>query len=107
MSDLDLKEQNHVRTALRYLHRRAGTSAAVADGLRSATPTLEQVLSGRRPVSAGLALRVARLLNAPMDDLLSGQFLPGACPKCGHVPDFADEPTQVEHRLGGGLRAVK
>jgi len=34
MSDLDLKEQQHVRAALRHLHTRLGTWQAVAGGVR-------------------------------------------------------------------------
>lgn len=33
MSDLTLAEMNHVRVALRFLHRCIGTWAALADGL--------------------------------------------------------------------------
>lgn len=33
MSDLDEKEQKHVRTALRFLRQRAGTWVAVAKAL--------------------------------------------------------------------------
>ena len=109
MSDLDLKEQNHVRTALRHLRRRVGTRASVAEARHCSPKTLINVLGGTNAVSASMALRVARLLDAPMDDLLAGRFLPGACPKCGHVPDFADENTAVEAapRPTAGLALVK
>lgn len=99
MSDLDTKEQNHVRAALRFLNRRLGTWAIVAEALRSTPGTLKQVMSGKADVSASMALRVARLAGVMVDDLLVGRFLPpGACPNCGHVPvpDFADESTAVE-----------
>ncbi len=95
MSDLTLTEQKHVRTALRYLRRRIGTWATVADAVRMAPKTLENVMGGTNNVSAGLALRVARALGASFDDLVAGHFLPGACPRCGYVPDFADEETAV------------
>lgn len=97
MSDLDLKEQNHVRTALRYLRRRLGAWDSVAAAINFAPATIEKVAGARNPVSASMAIRVARLVDVSVDDLLAGRSLPGACPKCGHVPDFADESTAVEH----------
>lgn len=111
MSDLDEKEQKHVRVALRHLHRRTGTWAATAEALRCAQETLKAVMRDRYPVSASLAFRVARLADVPIDDLLAGRFLPpGACPHCGHVPDFSDEPTQVQGvprpADGNGLKLV-
>lgn len=89
MSDLDLNEQNCVRTALRNLHRRTGTWATVAAGLRVSLKTLNSMLYGERLVTAGLALRVARLMGSSVEDLLGGRFLANACPHCGHVPEAA------------------
>lgn len=109
MSDLTLTEQKNVRTALRYLRRRSGTWAVVAEAIRMAPKSLENVMAGRT-VTASLALRVARLLNASFDELLTGHCLPGACPRCGYVPDFADESTSVEDAPRpagtGGLKLV-
>jgi hypothetical protein len=111
VTDLDEKEQGHVRTALRYLRRRAGGWTPVADALGYKYDSVEKVARGGRAVTAGMALRVARLLGAGVDDLLGGRFLPGACPRCGHMPDFADEPTTVEDAPRrapvGGLKIVK
>lgn len=107
MSDLDLKEQNNVRTALRYLRRCVGTWAAVAQAVGLSPQGLEKTVSGRRPVSASVALRVARTARTSFDDLLSGHFLPGACPRCGYVPDFADEPTRTEDAPHQALALVR
>lgn len=109
MSDLDLKEQKNVRTALRYLRLRAGTWAAVSQAVGLSPQGLEKTVSGRRPVSASVALRVARLANTSFDDLIAGHFLPGACPRCGYVPDFADgETTKVEDApRSAGLALVR
>lgn len=113
MSDLDQKEQAHVRAALRYLHRSTGgTWATVASAIRSAPTTLETVMKGRNQVSASIALRVARALGVMIDDLLVGKFLPpGACPNCGHViaSDFKDENTIADGapRPGTGLALLK
>jgi hypothetical protein len=96
VSDLTLTEMKHVRTALRYLRRRAGAWAVVAQALHCATETAKKATNGHDNVSARLAFKVARLAGVPMDDLLEGRYLPGACPNCGHMPDFADENTVVE-----------
>ena len=99
MSDLDQKEQDHVRAALRLFQRRLGTLAAVASALKFSTETIKKVLGGRDAVSASMAIRVARLAGVMVDDLLVGKFLPpGACPNCGHIitSDFKDENTIAE-----------
>ena len=59
MSDLDQKEQNHVRSALRFLRRRLGTWETGADALHSAPKTIDNVVNGYNNVSASLAIRVA------------------------------------------------
>ncbi len=119
MSDLDLKEQNHVRATLNFLRGQMGGTGVLAQALRFERQTVNYVMSGRGPVSASMAIRVARLLDASVDDLLAGRHRPGACPKCGHMPsylpalgaDFADESTVVEDaprpETGCGLRVVK
>jgi hypothetical protein len=49
----------------------------------------------KKAVTPALALRVARFVGVPMDELLAGQWLsPRVCPHCGHPPDdFQDEDT--------------
>lgn len=117
MSDLDPREQNHVRAALHYLRIQLGGLKPVAKALQAKYKTLLNTTSGRNAVSASIALRVARLLDAPFDDLLAGRFRPGTCPKCGHKPSyipgevshFGDESTVVESepRPTAGLQLVK
>lgn len=109
MSDLTLTEQKNVRTAMRYLRRKMGTRAALAEALHFAYSTVKHAMDGTSGVSASMALRVARLADAPMDELLAGRFVPGACPRCGYAPDFADESTVSEsapRRSTDSLRLV-
>ena len=98
MSDLTAKEQKHVRTAIRFLRLRIGRLEPFARALRLEADTLTKVLSGRRGVTASLALRVARFAEVTVDDLLAGKYLPArTCPHCGHPPDdFVDEETVAE-----------
>jgi hypothetical protein len=86
-SDLTPKEQANVRTALAFLRFRFGTVTPLAKALKFKEASLKHVREGRA-VSASLAFRVARLVNVPIDDLLTGKFpAPGTCPHCGRGPD--------------------
>lgn len=117
MSDLDKREENHVRAALHYLRFQLGGVKPVAKALGTTPLTVIRVTQNYTGVSASLALKVARLLDVPFDDLLLGRYQPGACPKCGHKPqympvyqsDFTDEGTVAEDapRPAAGLTLVK
>lgn len=113
MTDLDEKEQINVRATLNFLRGQVGgTTGTLAKALNFKPQTVNRVLKGTDAVTASMAFRVARLLDASLDGLLAGRYRPGACPKCGHMPgylppaDFADESTLVEDaprpELGGG-----
>ena len=83
MSDLTTKEQGHVRTALRFLRARCGGWKPLGKALHAHQLTLS--VRGR-PISASLAVRVARLAGVGVDDVLTGKFPPaGTCPHCGHA----------------------
>lgn len=111
--ELTLTEQRHVRTALRHLRIQIGAWKPIAAGLHLAYDTVEKVVNERRPVTVNVAFRVAHFLEVPLETLLSGSFLPGACPRCGFIPDFINEPTVVEDAPPerpsprGGLKLVK
>lgn len=111
MSDFDEKEQKNVRTALRFLRLRIGAWEPLAKALRYEMDSVEKMVNGRRAVTARMALRVARIAGVSIDDLLEGRYLQGACPHCGHGPDFGDEDTVVDDLppigSSGGLKAVK
>ncbi len=111
MTDLDEKEQSHVRVALRHIRRVVGAWAPIADALHYSLAAVEKTINGRCAVSPRMAFRVARLAGLSLDDLLAGRCLPGACCRCGHLPDFGDEPTTVEDAPRpvpfGGLKLLK
>lgn len=112
MSDLSDKEQRHVRTALRFLRLRVGnTWVPLAAALNLQPGSLEKIVNARgRAVTASLALRVARMADVSVDDLLAGRWLsPRTCPHCGHPPDdFVDEETVADDGTRGGiLKLVK
>ena len=61
MSDLTAREQRSVRTTLLFLRVRAGGAwEPVARALHVEEDTIAKVARGRRPVTARLAIRVAR-----------------------------------------------
>ncbi len=97
MSELTAKEQQRVRAALRVLRVSIGTWKPLASALHMEAESLGKVVTGRRSATAGLALRVARFVDIPVDDLLTGKYLPArACPNCGHLPnEFEDDEATV------------
>ena len=98
MSALTPQEKVHVRTALRFLHGRCGTwelTAKAIGGIKATT--VGQIGTGHKPVTANLAVRIARIARVPVDDVLTGRFpQPGACPHCGQPM-----PTQDRAAVGG------
>ncbi len=103
-STISTKEQQHVRVALRFLRVRFGGWAALGKALKSGEETLSAVAS-KRPVSASLAFRVARLVDVGIDDLLAGAFPPaGSCPLCG--ANAGAEPREAL-RVSGALESAR
>lgn len=84
-SDLTPEEQSNTRTALRFLAKRLGTWEALAKAMGANRATVE--LAARRgTVSAGIALRAARVAGASVEDVLAGRWpVAGACPHCGRT----------------------
>jgi hypothetical protein len=90
---LSPSEAANVRAALRALRRIYGSNGALARALGCCRGTVSQAGKRRFP-SASLAVRVARLANVPLGDVLAGRFpRPGACPLCGQMPRRAKSGT--------------
>lgn len=83
MTDLDNKEQDHVRAAMKFLQIQMGGISQLSIALRFEVRTVRYTMQGSREVCASMAIRVARLIDTAIDDLLSGEYKPGACAKCG------------------------
>ncbi len=95
MTDLTTQEQANVRTVLRFLRTKCGGWTAVAKALHSKDSTVMNAAKGRPP-SASLAIRIARMVGVPVDDVLTGKYpAPGTCPYCGHRPETADTETKA------------
>ena len=82
--DLTLQDQENVRTALRFPAKRFGGYTALAKAMGAHRETVQRLARNARTVTAGLALRLARVAGVPVEDLLSGAWpKAGACPHCG------------------------
>ena len=87
-SDLNPAEQEHVRALLRVLRAKLGGWHGVEKALPISHATMCNVIAGRSEVSASLAFRVARVFDAPIGEVLTGQALPpGTCRHCGMPAD--------------------
>jgi hypothetical protein len=81
--DLTLEEQANVREALRFLARRLGDTSKLAKAMGAHRETVQRPARGG-VVSAGIALRAARIAGVSVEDVLGGAWPPaGACPHCG------------------------
>lgn len=85
-TDLTKQEQEHVRAALRGLCLRVGNQRQTIIALGIDVRTLRSVLNGGH-VTASVAFRLARLLQASIGELVTGRYVPpGPCPYCGRGP---------------------
>ena len=85
--DLTAEEIANARRALRVMLRRFGSWGAAADAMGAKAATLEAAVNERKgKPSVGLALRVARVVGVPLEDILAGTWpKEGACPMCGRT----------------------
>ena len=90
MSDLTASEVTSIRVALRFLKARSGSWDGLGRVLRYSADTLSAAASetaGRGP-SLNMALRVARVAQVGVDDVLAGRYPgPNVCAHCGARTD--------------------
>jgi hypothetical protein len=93
--DLTAQQETHVRGALHFLRARCGTWALTGKLLNFKESSLGNIAAGRKPVSAAIVLRIARVAKVGVDDLLGGRFpAPGTCPHCGQtLPTTETQPS--------------
>lgn len=93
-TDLTPAEQENVRRALRFLAKRHGDTSKLAKQMRAHRETVQRPARGG-VVSAGIALRAARLAGVAVEELLAGPLarrasLPALWPKIDHAtPNFS------------------
>jgi hypothetical protein len=86
-SDLTKEEQDNVRSALRFLVTRSGDRRAIAKALRVHADTISRMTRAGIAIGPSVAIRVARMAQAGIDDVLAGRWpVPGTCPHCGRGP---------------------
>jgi hypothetical protein len=89
-SDLTPDEQAKVRQLLHVLRRRFGSWPHVAEALKVNLKTLTKVAGKAGKPSAGIALRAARAINQPLEDVLTGRWpKEGSCIFCGRSEETA------------------
>lgn len=78
-------EQENVRAALLFLHRRYASIEALAEALKLGKRTVDRALALRRGrITSVFAMHLAELAGAPVGDVLAGRWpAPGSCPTCG------------------------
>jgi len=83
--DITSEEQANARKALRFLAQRMGGWGKLAEAMGTNKATV-YAAAKRRAVSAGMAIRAARVAWEPVERLLGGRWpVEGACPHCGRV----------------------
>jgi len=84
--DLTGDEHTNIRRALQVLRRRYGSWEAVAAAMGAKVKTVTKAGGTKSKPSVGLALRAARLVGVPLEDILAGRWpKAGACPMCGRT----------------------
>lgn len=83
---LTAEEQANVRAALLYLRDRLGGWRKLAVAMGVTYDAISRRNKRGRTVSAAWAIRAARLLRAPVEDVLAGKWPPlWTCPTCGRA----------------------
>ena len=70
-SDLTAEEQAHAKAALRFLAKRHGGYPKLAKAMGAKADTVQGAARTRGRVSAGVALRAARVAGVPLEDVLA------------------------------------
>jgi hypothetical protein len=85
--DLTPEEIANAKRALGVMLRRFGTWHAAAEALGAKLATVKAAVDARKgKPSVGLALRVARVVGVPLEDILAGTWpKDGACTMCGRT----------------------
>jgi transcriptional regulator with XRE-family HTH domain len=68
------EERHNVMAAFEVFRSWRGTVAAVARAMGVSGATVSRVASGHLKPSAGFALKLARAMNAPVENLLQGEW---------------------------------
>jgi hypothetical protein len=85
---LNRVEQANVRKALRRLRVEFGSCEKLGVALKKKGDTISRSMRTYGKPTLGMALAIARLTGARIDDVLSGAFLRyGVCPTCGRCDD--------------------
>lgn len=83
-TDLTPNEQANVKRALRAMGQVFRSYARLARAMHAKHETVKDAAKARGRVTAGLALRLARVAQVSVETIVDGLFQPpGRCPYCG------------------------
>lgn len=83
---LDDEQTVNVGAAMQALKTKLGSWKDLAASIGVSKQTMNRLAHGHTKPSAGLALRLARLAEVPVEDVLSGKYAKAVlCPHCGQV----------------------
>lgn len=78
------EERANTKRALAFLRTRAGSWRALAVAIGQPFSRMAKAVQKGRPVTARMAILVARYAKVPIEDVLSGAWpVAGVCPHCG------------------------
>src|ERR1700677_3257469 len=82
--DLTPQETVNSRAALRFIRARVGGGPKLAKAIGATAKAIEKACGSNSKPSAGMMIRVVRLVGVSVEDVLSGAWpKAGACPYCG------------------------
>jgi hypothetical protein len=85
-TDLTPNEQANVKRALRAMGRLFRSYARLALAMQAKHETVKDAAKDRGRVTAGLALRLARVARVSVETIIDGVFTPpDQCPYCGRT----------------------
>jgi hypothetical protein len=82
-AELTPEERANLKRALRFLRVQVGSTVKLSAALHLTARTIDRGMGARPKGSALLAMRTARLVGVPLEDVLSGAWPGPCCPHCG------------------------
>jgi|HubBroStandDraft_1064217.scaffolds.fasta_scaffold634268_2 hypothetical protein len=84
--DLTPQETANARAAIRFIRARVGGGPKLAAAIGATAKAIEKACGSNSKPSAGMMIRVVRLVGVSVEDVLAGRWpVAEACPHCGRT----------------------